>query len=339
MRNEEVYRNWYERRGRLIKIRLGMIDRCCNPNNRAYPRYGGRGIRICDEWLNDKESFINWALNHGYNSDLSIDRIDNDGDYTPGNCRWADRRTQANNTSANSRYNYEGEMLTLREISNKYGYDYELLSYRVQGEKWNIYDAINKAKKEKHYVTINGVTKPLRTWARECEVKRNTAYNRFNKGMSIEDVLRPDKYSKDEITKKTNFDKYKSERYEYEGEYYTLNELANKFNITPQCLAYRIKDMGMDIHEALKYPSKKQNWVIIDGITKTLSEWCKERGISRRTVYERFNMGLSMEEALNPQLNSPNGQKLRSYIKLHNIKPRPESERIKFASHGRGIER
>nr|DAU47960.1 MAG TPA: hypothetical protein [Caudoviricetes sp.] len=82
---------------RLFKIFQGMKKRCYNERNNAYKNYGGRGISICPEWLNDFVSFYNWALSHGYADNLSIDRIDVDGNYEPSNCRWVDAKTQANN--------------------------------------------------------------------------------------------------------------------------------------------------------------------------------------------------------------------------------------------------
>lgn len=82
---------------RLKSIYNGMKDRCCNSKSAQYATYGGRGIKICDEWLKSYSEFESWALDNGYEENLSIDRINVNGDYEPLNCRWVDHMVQANN--------------------------------------------------------------------------------------------------------------------------------------------------------------------------------------------------------------------------------------------------
>ena len=107
---------------KLYNIWTKMKDRILNPKNKAYTDYGGRGITICDEWKNDFMSFYNWAMSNGYeeNKGLSIDRIDNDGNYCPENCRWTTQTIQARNQRIrkNNTSGYRG--VSFREDRNKY---------------------------------------------------------------------------------------------------------------------------------------------------------------------------------------------------------------------------
>lgn len=104
---------------RLCATFRRMKQRCYNKNDKKYYCYGARGIKICDEWLKDPRNFYDWALSNGYKEDLSIDRIDVNGNYEPSNCRWADSIIQANNRTTNRYIEMDGEKLTLAQWCRK----------------------------------------------------------------------------------------------------------------------------------------------------------------------------------------------------------------------------
>lgn len=92
-----------------------MIDRCYNPKNHKYYRYGKRGISVCNDWLNNYDNFYTWCINNGYKEGLSLDRINNDGNYEPSNCRWTTRTQQQRNMCRNKMITYKGETRCLVE--------------------------------------------------------------------------------------------------------------------------------------------------------------------------------------------------------------------------------
>ena len=108
---------------RLKHIYNGMITRCYNQKAPNFINYGARGIRVCDEWKGKKgrESFLQWAVSNGYENNLSLDRIDNDGIYSPDNCRWVDAKTQSNNKRNNVFLEINGEKKTISQWANHYG--------------------------------------------------------------------------------------------------------------------------------------------------------------------------------------------------------------------------
>lgn len=115
---------------RLYKIYAKMKERCYDPNYPQRNLYGGRGIKICKEWLDSFENFRDWAIKNGYSDDLSIDRIDANGDYEPSNCRWADKYQQANNKRNNIVLTYNGETLTMPQWARKLNMPYSTLADR-----------------------------------------------------------------------------------------------------------------------------------------------------------------------------------------------------------------
>lgn len=92
----------------LYPVWQNMKSRCLNPNTESYSNYGARGITICDEWSDSFEVFEKWAILNGYNKNLTIDRINNDGNYDPFNCRWVSRTIQARNTRVLKSTNMSG---------------------------------------------------------------------------------------------------------------------------------------------------------------------------------------------------------------------------------------
>ena len=108
-----------------------MKQRCKNQNRDNFKHYGGRGIKLCSEWEKDFTAFRDWAMANGYRDDLTIDRNDGDGPYSPENCRWATKEDQANNTRRNHRISVYGEELTIAEAAKIYGVNYDTLQQRI----------------------------------------------------------------------------------------------------------------------------------------------------------------------------------------------------------------
>jgi hypothetical protein len=121
---------------KLYSVWSNMKYRCYDIKNREYKRYGMRGIIICNEWKNDFISFYNWAINNGYQDNLTIDRKDNDGNYEPNNCRWITNQEQCNNKRNNRLITINGQTKNLAEWSKISGINRDTLIGRIN-RNWN----------------------------------------------------------------------------------------------------------------------------------------------------------------------------------------------------------
>ena len=179
-----------ERYSRLYAIWCHMKARCCNSNNHAYNLYGGRGITICDEWKNNYSAFKDWAINNGYKDNLTIDRIDVNGNYEPKNCKWATRKEQANNTRTNRYITYNNETHTLAEWSDITGIQRDVIKSRIE-KGWNLDDVFSKKVQHsnRRYYTYNGETHNLTEWSKKVNINYATLIKRLKKGLDIEQAL------------------------------------------------------------------------------------------------------------------------------------------------------
>lgn len=120
MKNTKIYKKW-----------LAIKKRCSKQYTKDYKNYGGRGIKVCDEWKNDFMNFYNWAIENGYREDLTLDRIDVNGNYEPNNCRWITNLEQQNNKRNNRYIEYNKEKHTISEWSRLTGINKNTLLQRI----------------------------------------------------------------------------------------------------------------------------------------------------------------------------------------------------------------
>lgn len=139
------YRHGYKTAGKYsteYSTWLNIRARCTNPSNASYERYGARGIRVCERWMAD---FLNFLEDMGRRPSLdhSIDRIDNDGDYFPENCRWATRKEQCRNRRSSKFLMFRGDEKTAAEWSELFGLSQRTLHYRLKSG-WGVEDALTR---------------------------------------------------------------------------------------------------------------------------------------------------------------------------------------------------
>lgn len=139
---------WYP----VYAVWESMLQRCENPNNKSYKDYGGRGIKVCDEW-HDVQVFTDWALANGQEEGLTIDRIDNNGNYEPGNCHWVTRKEQARNRRSNRLITFNDKTQTMAEWAEEINISYHTLKHRINNYHWPIERALTEPVRRPKYAS------------------------------------------------------------------------------------------------------------------------------------------------------------------------------------------
>lgn len=130
MTNTRIFHEWQS-----------MLQRCNNPNNQRYEDYGGRGIKVCDEWIDNFVSFYEWSMDNGYDEILTLDRKDVDGDYSPDNCRWVTNLEQQSNKRNNRVIECNGEKYILNEWARITGLNAQTIAWRID-RGWSVEEAL-----------------------------------------------------------------------------------------------------------------------------------------------------------------------------------------------------
>lgn len=182
---------------RLYRIYSNMKQRCNNPKNHKYEMYGARGIKVCDEW-NDShglKTFYDWAMANGYSDELTLDRIDTNGNYEPSNCRWVTAKEQSENTRRNLYVVCYGERITSTEFERRYKISRSFL------KKWLNRGLTPEEIIAKHSdpecgkdkggakIAFNGETLSYRQWGNKMNIRGGIIRDRVSKGWDIEKAI------------------------------------------------------------------------------------------------------------------------------------------------------
>ena len=186
---------------RIYSIWRSMIGRCCIPSNSSYERYGARGIKVCDEWKDDFDAFRKWAYENGYDEnalrgECTIDRIDNDGNYCPENCRFVSIKTQNLNKRNVIIVSYNGQTKPLISFADEFGIDRRVVKHRYQVLTFPLDKVFYKGdlresndRKNSITLTYEGKTMNISKWIKELGVSRDIIRDRIKKGLSDKEII------------------------------------------------------------------------------------------------------------------------------------------------------
>lgn len=241
---------------RIHSIWKGMVERCEFPqrcSQRDWRLYGARGIRVCAEW-HDYGTFKDWALAHGYNDSLTIDRIDPDGDYEPSNCRWADFETQANNRRGNVFIEYQGERLTVAQWSRRIGVSQPVIHKRLKAG-WSperiLTTPADRRSSVRYRLEYDGKSLTTREWSAITGLSVGLIRRRMHAGWDTERILTEPLHKE--------YVHGGKRRYEHDGRNLTLEEWESETGIPCNVIRRRLHD-GWSVERALteRYPATRR---------------------------------------------------------------------------------
>lgn len=223
-----------------------MIERCTRKTHKSYHRYGARGIYVCERW----QKFENFFADMGERpKGRTLDRIDNDGPYSPENCRWRTPREQAINSRHAHKITFNGETLALCEWAERVGIPAKALSVRITQYGWTPERALSTPhrapRKNRVILTHGGETHPVEVWAARAGLTPDALRARLNKGWSVSDVL---------MTPPAD---NKAAVLTFGGETKTLSDWASAVKLTRTTIKARIRS-GWSVEEALTTPTGPQ---------------------------------------------------------------------------------
>ena len=264
---------------RIHSIWDGMKKRCYYKKSVAYHNYGGRGIAICDEWLNDYYAFESWALNNGYADGLTIERIDNNGNYSPENCKWATRSEQCNNKRNNVLITYLGKTQTLTQWAIELG---KLPSVLRDSYRRGVFPP-KSHKRHMHrneLIEYQGKALTIKQWAVELGMSYAGLYSRIMKG-----------------TFPPTEENYQIERVRgrgrlitYQGKSLTVKQWAKELGINDNTMWYRCH-VGIFPPNQERVVKPKGKLITYQDKTMNIKQWAEELGISRDAMTYRINKG------------------------------------------------
>lgn len=173
----------FERHGmsgtRLWRTWNGMRSRCNIESSSGYKDYGGRGINVCAEWLENFTNFYDWAIKNGYTDELTIERREVNGNYEPSNCCWIPKSEQCKNRRNNRYIEINGVVKTLTEWSRESGIGMDTIDMRI---RYGFRKDDILGKPQRNLVKIDGITKPIERWAKENTLCSHVIRRRIKKG-------------------------------------------------------------------------------------------------------------------------------------------------------------